>query len=103
MEKRPGNKHGKWRDNTTRLGEYIKKSMDSCGIEVSGVCKMLGIRFEQFSNLVTSRNQSFYLPWVFRLANIPGISSIKLLMILYGDQAIATDLTEDEKRIHTQL
>lgn len=103
MAKRPGGKHGKWRDNTTRLGEYIKRAMDSTGLEVSGVCRMLGIRFEQFSNLMTSRNQSMYLPWIFRLSNIPGISTIKLLMILYGDQAIAADLTEDEIRMHSQL
>jgi hypothetical protein len=77
--------------------------MDNTGLEVGGVCRMLGIRFEQFTNLVTSRNQSFYLPWIFRLATIPGITSIKLLLILYGDQAIATDLTEDEQRMHMQL
>jgi predicted RNA-binding Zn-ribbon protein involved in translation (DUF1610 family) len=96
-------KRGKWRENTTRLGKYIQHAMDASGIEVNGVCRTLGIRFEQFANLMTSRNQSIYVPWIFRLATIPGISAIKLLMILYGDQAIAADLTEDEIRMYSQL
>jgi len=96
-------KEGKWRNHTTRFGAYVASMMDDMGVSVSGVCDLLGIRYETFTHIMTSPHTSFYLPWIFKLSDLLGTSADKLLFLLYDDQAISSNLTEEEKRMQVKL
>jgi hypothetical protein len=93
------------RERLTRFGLRVYEEMERKHITLGAITSELGIYPDHWRRMIyqSSPSTSIYVPMIFRLAQMLDISAVELLILVYQDQVIATDLTEAEMKLYSQL